>query len=98
MIAEPGARGKGLGSEASLMMMLYGSHNLGIRRYFAKIKKENAASKKLFNRLGFEECNYVECFGEHEYEYRRGSANDMACAMQKKLGNDKICCKCKLKV
>jgi len=97
MIAEPSARGKGMGSEASRIMMLYGAQNMGIRRYFAKIKKENDSSKTLFGKLKFVECNYVECFGEHEYELRRDSATDMANTMLRELGFDVVQCDCKLK-
>ena len=98
MIAEKSAQGKGMGSEASRIMMLYGAECLGIRRYFAKIKKENNASITLFgDRLKFVECNYVECFGEYEYGLRRDSATDMADTMQKDLGFDVIQCTCRLK-
>lgn len=50
MIAEPLYRGKGFGKEAVLMMLWYGSTVLGIKKFFAKIHKDNAPSIKLFSR------------------------------------------------
>ena len=97
MIAEESARGKGMGSEASLIMLWYGAHRLKIRRFFAKIKKENDASKGLFeHRLGFREIAFAECFGEHEYERREECSEDMADKLQKELGFEVGECNCKL--
>ena len=97
MIAEESARGKGMGSEASRIMLWYGSHHLNIRRFFAKIKKENDASKGLFeHRLGFKEIAFVECFGEHEYERREECSEDMVDKLQKELGFQVRECICKL--
>ena len=90
MIAEAGGRGRGLGSEASRLMMRYGSVRLGIRRFFAKIRKENEASRGMFGRMGFAECSYVECFGEYEYELRRDSAEEMADGLREGLGFDAV--------
>mmetsp|Transcript_22067 Transcript_22067/g.63270 ORF Transcript_22067/g.63270 Transcript_22067/m.63270 type:complete len:303 (-) Transcript_22067:435-1343(-) len=97
MIAEESARGRGMGSEASRIMLWYGSHNLMIRRFFAKIKNENDASKGLFEqRLGFVEINYVECFGEHEYERKEEHCENMAKKLKKELGFEIVGCNCKL--
>lgn len=97
MIAEESARGKGMGSEASRIMLWYGAHQLKIRRFFAKIKKENDASKGLFeHRLGFKEIAFVECFGEHEYERREECSEDMASKLQKEMGFEVEECTCKL--
>mmetsp|Transcript_6513 Transcript_6513/g.9081 ORF Transcript_6513/g.9081 Transcript_6513/m.9081 type:complete len:209 (-) Transcript_6513:2877-3503(-) len=67
MIAEPDCRRQGIAFEAVSIMMRYGIQKLGAKRFFAKISSSNEASQKLFRRLGFEECNYVACFDEHEY-------------------------------
>ena len=97
MIAEESARGKGMGSEASRIMLWYGAHQLKIRRFFAKIKKENDASKGLFeHRLCFKEIAFVECFGEHEYERREECSEDMVNKLQKELGFEVGECNCKL--
>lgn len=70
MIAEDKARRKGMGSEASRIMLLYAIKRLGIERFFVKISQNNIASKSMFEKsLKFEECNYVECFKEHELQY-----------------------------
>ena len=98
MIAEESARGQGMGSEASRIMLWYGARHLQVRRFFAKIKKENAASRALFERrLGFEEIAYVECFGEYEYERKEGRCEDIAVALQRELGFEVVECHCSSK-
>ncbi len=77
MIAEPAYRSKGIGQEASCMMMLYGAQQFGIRRFFCKIQETNIASLSLFKRLGFVECGYAACFKEFELELKRDSTNDI---------------------
>lgn len=68
MIAEEGARRKGIGKEASSMMMKFAMENLHITRFFCKINSENTASFALFRSMGFRECDYAECFQQYEYE------------------------------
>ena len=98
MIAEESARGQGMGSEASRIMLWYGARHLQVRRFFAKIKKENAASRALFERrLGFEEIAYVQCFGEYEYERKEGRCEDIAVALQRELGFEVVECHCSSK-
>jgi RimJ/RimL family protein N-acetyltransferase len=50
MIAEESYRGKGMGTEAVMLMMIYGMNFLHIHKFFAKIKEENTASIELFKR------------------------------------------------
>lgn len=75
MIAESGHQGKGIGKEATSLMMLYGathfpSHDL--RRYFCKINEDNVASRNLFSKkLGFVEKEYVAVFQQYELELKR---------------------------
>jgi len=68
MIAEERFRRQGYASEALRMMMAYGVKELGVRRFYCKIHKTNEASIALFRKLGYSECNFVEAFGEFEYE------------------------------
>ena len=68
MIAEKSYRGKGIGHESVCMMILYGSQALNIGRFFVKVNEDNNASLNLFRKLGFVQCNYVECFHEIELE------------------------------
>ena len=82
MIAEEKYTRMGIGTEASLLMMLYGAQNLGIRKYVVKIKEENTASRKMFEKLGFKESNYAACFKEFELEYTCSSPEEMAKEMQ----------------
>lgn len=78
MIAEESFRGKGIGKEGTLMMMLYGAKHLGIRRFFVKIKDDNKPSRNLFeNVFGFVECNYAACFKEVELELKRESSYEL---------------------
>jgi len=86
MVARQECRGKGMGTEAARMMMLYGARNLGIRRFFVKISEDNVASRKMFEKaLGFRECNYVECFREVELELVKESAHEMVALLEKIL-------------
>ena len=65
MIAEPSARGKGMGLEAVRIMMQYGRSVLGVTKYVAKIGYDNVASIRMFqNKLGFQEVCRSECFRE----------------------------------
>lgn len=89
MIAEPICRGKGIGKEASCLMMLYGSKSKKIRRYFCKIKEQNAASLELFQkRLGFEQCAYAACFQEYELERKKSSSDEMIPEITQLLGGE----------
>jgi len=49
-------------------MMTYGAQEIGIQRFFVKIKDGNDGSRKMFEGLGFVVVRYVECFGETELE------------------------------
>ena len=71
MIAEESFRKKGMGREAALLMMIYGSTNLGIQRFFVKINEDNTPSINLFeNAFGFVQCNYAACFKQVELELK----------------------------
>ncbi|CAG0924458.1 unnamed protein product [Notodromas monacha] len=56
MIAEDAARGKGLGKESLLAMIIFGRTILGINRFTAKIGFDNHASISLFRNVGFIEA------------------------------------------
>ena len=72
MVAEPGARGRGIGKEATCLMIQYATVVMNIRRFFAKINATNTASRALFQQsLKFTECDFAECFQQYEYELRR---------------------------
>lgn len=74
MVAEKSARGKGVGREASCLMMMYGSKHLSIRRFFCKINEDNNASLQLFkSRLEFRQCDYASCFRQYELELKEHS-------------------------
>jgi len=64
MIAEEGARGKGLGKEAMALMMNYGARKLGVGAFEARIKVHNERSIKMFEKMGFAEVGRSEVFGE----------------------------------
>ena len=69
MIAEVGARGRGFGREAALVMMKFGHEMVNIARYEAKIKMSNVKSQRLFvEYFGFAECSRSEVFEEITYE------------------------------
>ena len=50
MIAEEGARGKGIGKESLLLMIKFGIEKLKISRFFAKINTTNVSSIGLFRK------------------------------------------------
>jgi RimJ/RimL family protein N-acetyltransferase len=59
---------KGYGYSATILMLLYGAKQLNIQRFFCKINEDNISSIRLFQRLGFIQCNYAECFKQIEFE------------------------------
>lgn len=64
MIAEPKSRGKGLGMESVLMMMVFAIDNHKIKAFRAKIGDSNEASLNMFRKLGFKEVSHSEIFKE----------------------------------
>ena len=64
MIAESEFRCRRLGWEAMLLMLRYGVEKLKIRQFQAKIKMENSASLKMFDKIGFKERSRSEVFQE----------------------------------
>lgn len=74
MVAEKGHQRLGIGREACLLMMQYGTLHLNIARFFCKINEANHASIRLFeDKLGFVQCNYAECFKQVELEQKADS-------------------------
>jgi RimJ/RimL family protein N-acetyltransferase len=69
MVAEERFRGHGLASEALLLLMSYVMEKFPFRRFVAKILRDNAASRRLFEggHLGFEAFKVVEVFNEVHY-------------------------------
>ncbi|XP_058140661.1 alpha/beta-tubulin-N-acetyltransferase 9 isoform X5 [Dasypus novemcinctus] len=64
MIAEPSCRGRGFGTEAVLMMMLYGVTKLGLTKFEAKIGQGNEPSIHMFHKLHFEQVAVSSVFQE----------------------------------
>ncbi|KAJ3202215.1 hypothetical protein HDU83_001758 [Entophlyctis luteolus] len=66
MIAESGARRKGIGYEAVRLIMQYAVQNIpSIHTFVAKISLKNEASLSLFrDKLGFSQRSISEVFGE----------------------------------
>lgn len=64
MIAEPEARGKGLGKEAMLLMIKYAVSELGVQEFVSKIGYDNQISQNMFCKLKFEEQSRSEVFQE----------------------------------
>lgn len=64
MIAETSYRGQGLGKEAVVVMMFYGYTCLNVSVFSVKIGFSNAASIKLFTKLGFTEVSKSDVFQE----------------------------------
>ena len=68
MIAKSDFRGQKLGWEAMILMLLYGAKHLKIDKYEAKIKLDNDASIKMFQKLKFVETSKSEVFQEMTLE------------------------------
>jgi len=51
-----GARGKGIGKQATLAIMNYGVLTLGVDTFIVKIGYQNTPSIELFKKLGFQEA------------------------------------------
>lgn len=54
MVASPGAQGKGLGTRVALMIHAFGFGRLGLERIYASILPGNAASRRVFEKLGYQ--------------------------------------------
>ncbi|KAK2705043.1 alpha/beta-tubulin-N-acetyltransferase 9-like [Artemia franciscana] len=67
MVAEPKARGKKIGWNATLSMIRYGIEQLEIQIFTSKIGYDNETSQRLFKRLKFTETNRVDIFQEIHY-------------------------------
>jgi RimJ/RimL family protein N-acetyltransferase len=53
MIAMPSAQGKGLGTKFALMVHDFGFRELELRRIYASVSPQNAASLRVFEKLGY---------------------------------------------
>eukprot|EP00540_Astrosyne_radiata_P008458 CAMPEP_0116838890 /NCGR_PEP_ID=MMETSP0418-20121206/9465_1 /TAXON_ID=1158023 /ORGANISM="Astrosyne radiata, Strain 13vi08-1A" /LENGTH=246 /DNA_ID=CAMNT_0004468945 /DNA_START=16 /DNA_END=756 /DNA_ORIENTATION=- len=91
MIAEKEYRKKGLGREATCLMMLFGAIELGLRRVFCKIHQDNQPSRNLFERnLGFVECDYAECFRQYELELKKETPEALIAHLKDLLSVDAL--------
>jgi UDP-4-amino-4,6-dideoxy-N-acetyl-beta-L-altrosamine N-acetyltransferase len=53
MVGDPGARGRGIGSEASQLLLAYAFRELGLHRVYLHVFQENEPAIRLYSRLGF---------------------------------------------
>ena len=56
LIGEPGARGKGYGTEATRLMLDYAFTALGLRSAFLRTDAFNLAGQRAYAKAGFKEC------------------------------------------
>ena len=68
---EPEWRGQGLGSKAVMKMMGYAREELLLHTIYATVEEDNAASLKMFRKLGFEETTLKNWYREGE-NYKNG--------------------------
>lgn len=64
MVAEEWARGRKCGTEAMLLMFLYGINELNVKEFIVKIVQDNEISLKMFENFGFIEISRSEIFKE----------------------------------
>ena len=53
MVASPAAQGKGLGTRIATMIHAFGFRRLGLHRIYASVIPDNAASRRVFDKLGY---------------------------------------------
>uniref|UniRef100_A0A182PQL4 N-acetyltransferase domain-containing protein n=1 Tax=Anopheles epiroticus TaxID=199890 RepID=A0A182PQL4_9DIPT len=68
MIAEPTARGKRFGWEATLLMLLFGVERLHLQHFIAITKDTNAKAMRMFERMKFRETKRTPIFQEVSFE------------------------------
>jgi len=73
MIAEPSARGKGMGKESVTMMLYYAFQHLSVQTFVVKIGISNKESIHLFHKLGFQYLSHSEVFQETTYALQTDS-------------------------
>jgi RimJ/RimL family protein N-acetyltransferase len=54
LVVSPAAQGKGLGTRVALMIHAFGFRRLGLERIYASIIPGNAASRRVFEKLGYQ--------------------------------------------
>lgn len=54
LVASPAAQGKGLGTRIATMIHAFGFRRLGLDRIYASIIPHNAASRRVFDKLGYQ--------------------------------------------
>ncbi|XP_052898146.1 alpha/beta-tubulin-N-acetyltransferase 9 [Anopheles moucheti] len=85
MIAEPAARGKRYGWEATLLMLLYGVEHLHLRQYIAITKDTNVRAMKMFERMQFRETKRTPVF--HEVSFGRPVVPDWTAWLRHEVGS-----------
>ncbi|XP_053664065.1 alpha/beta-tubulin-N-acetyltransferase 9 [Anopheles marshallii] len=88
MIAEPAARGKRYGWEATLLMLLYGVEHLHLRQYIAITKDTNERAMKMFERMKFRETKRTPIF--HEVSFGRPVEEDWIAWLKHEVGSHAI--------
>ena len=85
MIAEPAARGKRYGWEATLLMLLFGVERLHLHHYLAITKDTNAKAMRMFERMQFRETKRTAIF--HEVSFERLVQDDWISWMKDQAGS-----------
>ncbi|XP_053673164.1 alpha/beta-tubulin-N-acetyltransferase 9 [Anopheles nili] len=84
MIAEPAARRKGYGWQATLLMLLFGVEHLHLNRYIAITKDTNAKAMQMFERMKFTETKRTPVF--HEVTFGRSIDDEWTKCMKREAG------------
>lgn len=63
-IGETSYWGKGIGQEATALMLDYGFTKLGLEIILLQVHKENQIAKSIYNKMGFHACNDKDDFVE----------------------------------
>ena len=72
LIGEPGARGKGLASEASRLLLDHAFRTLGLGRVYLHVFSDNEAAVRLYERVGFLREGLL-----HRHVYKGGRFHDV---------------------
>ncbi|XP_050079117.1 alpha/beta-tubulin-N-acetyltransferase 9 [Anopheles maculipalpis] len=88
MIAEPSARGKRYGWEATLLMLVFGVERLHLRQYIAITKDTNERAIRMFERMKFRETKRTPIF--QEVSFGRPVEEDWIAWLKQEVGSYRI--------
>ncbi|MFB1081612.1 GNAT family N-acetyltransferase [Jeotgalibacillus sp. JSM ZJ347] len=78
-IGKSGLWGKGIGAQAAVLMMNYGAGELGLTTFYAETHEANIRSRRMLEKLGFQEVSRV---GYEEYKDKNNRLIQFHCTYE----------------